>query len=526
MKIARKKQGIKIVTILFIGFCQNISILQAQNTLLSEMDVLEFPLRERERLDPVHPVYCNFADVMGIMYIDYANKDLVFRTLTGGKDSVRNIKFYNYQFVQNFLLLENGQALFAMNANYFGGNHNKCLLKYSSNNVLLDTIDANIVEIEKFRDRRSRDSFYFSVFTYSDILLHAMDSAVYVPVTPYTEFFAPKSNRDLVVFMKVHFSKQAIEPTPIVLRDFWSLSDSILFPMDLKFPRTEETDRFIYFGFGFTPDLYRLNKKNQRIKTIKVHTNLNELYPNKAGDYTDDRYGTMLNYRNIYYDKENNWFVRTVLLPVDDSANPIYQNYRSTLIQKIKPNGKVIEERELPFGFTDQMLVINSEYWFYNRYESERKKSLVFAKYMESANEIPLKTDSEIGILPYIQQITFGNVDGNYLLIPLDNSCSSCLVQLEALINKHIEMMHNDKLKIVFITQYEDRINTFFSTLKIENERRDNWLFDVDNTIKSYEKLWVNPRFMQVEQGEVVFDEIYNPLQLYDLFDVLLRFCD
>lgn len=515
-----------ILALIFFIFLQNLSNSQAQNTLLSGKDEIEFPLRTGERLDPVHPIYCKVANEMGIMYIDYANKDLVFRTLTGTKDSVRNIKLYNYQFVQNFLLLENGDGIFAMNANYFGGNHNKCLLLYNSDNVLLDTIDARIPKIEKFKDQRPRDSTYFSVFTYSSILFNHIDSSIYVPITPYAKFFVSKNNRDLLVFMKVFFSKKGIKPTPIIIRDFWVSSDSILFPLDIKFPRTVETEKYIYIGFGHTPNLYRLNKKNHRIKLIEVKSELIEMYPYTKGDYSSDRYGTILNYKNIYFDAANNCFIRTVVLPVGENDNPIYMNYRSTLIQKIKPNGHIIWEKELPFGFTNEMLIIEGDYWFYNRYESERKKSLVYSKYVGSEKVTNLVTENDAGILPYIEHFTNTSSDGDYLIIPLDNSCSSCLQQLESFIKLHADLLYNDAIKIVFITQYEDKISTFFSNLDMENEHRSNWIFDLDNTIKEYEKLWVNPRFIQIRNNNVEYDEIYDPAELIDLFSTLRKYCN
>jgi hypothetical protein len=476
-----------------------------------------------------------------ISFIDASSAMLRFWSLKNNTyaDSV-DIRFYNYQFIQDYFIMSEDTMMFAFNTTYFLLKHDKCVIITNRNKDIIEKmsfVGAPVLLDSGQSEHIYKGNHYYSDYTYFPLLYHHgaaiaslapfsyhyCDSALLSNITyPLGFIFRPEMNRNY-------------EPIEI---SFPCKGMNSYFPINFKYPRGVLVGNNIVFGFGNEPVLYSFNLDNRQIKTSEI-----ELMTTKPFVAQSEKYSSFYDYsQSEYLDLVYNeftgqiyWFAR---MKTDTVAPPLVQNYPRYSFAVIDTSLMKISEGLLPEGFGPPVIPYRNGFLAINKMKSNESKRIFLTYFIIENKQIRKKKGSVFPILTpvyedvqtseliknYLVTMT-GNADGIFLLVPLENSCKS---SVDLMISMLSQLNTEDKLKrevhTIVISNNEGKTETFLTKTGFSSSEDHNISVDSSDLIKRFILTWTNPRIIQVnEEGSIILDRRYNPSDMEKLKTLITR---
>lgn len=474
-----------------------------------------------------------------ITFIDVNNKMIRSWSLTKNRyiDSI-DVSFYRSQFIQDYFIISNDSILLAFNTTYFLMKHDKCVIIADRKKNILDRfsfVNAPVLLDSAQNESINRSNHFYSDYTYFPLLYWNGRSIASLASFNYKycdEYFRNKKILPLG-FIYPSSTQNHYEPIDVC---FNCPQDYPYYPINFKYPRGAFENGFVHFGFGNEPVLYSLNLSNNVIKSkyfnfltigdIKGSSNeIRDFFNYYEPEFLDIVYNPFTD--EIY------WFARQA---VDSLQNPLYQNYQlySFIIIDKKHNKQ--GEGVLPFGCQPPIIPYHNGFFAYNTIKTKENNKIILSYF--TTNDIERIRKKEVvsklvnlnlfhnTLIELKQEMYFEKITshshGSFLIIPLDNSCKSCLEKISLFFqNKDdIERIKQD-LRIIFISTNASKIDTYINESKLDI-LSDIIYKDTSDLVLQYFVSWVNPRIINInEEGIFTHDKVYAPNEIELLLEYI-----
>jgi len=471
-----------------------------------------------------------------ITFLDNANRLILFWSLTKNSfiDSI-DVSLFKTQFIQDYYLISKDTIMLAFNTTYFLMKHDNCVLIIDREKNIIDKMGFSNgpVLLEKNQSIMiDNTNYYYSDYTYFPLFCYNNQSMASVASYHYKYCDSIFFDNDIRPLGIISSSKLNI-PYEAVGITFDCPTYGKYLPINFKYPRgAYNNSELVYFGFGNEPVLYSINLANKKIRSNKIEfssiedISLSSQEYNMFFDYSQPEYLDI-----VYnpYTKQIFWFAR---LAVDASAPPICQNYPQYSFVVVNENLEKIGEGILPLGHQPPVIPLKNGFFVSNKMKSNENNKIIYSSFSllisknnsKSVDEMiynqsnNLEVNQESLYKEYFEFVTMQN-HGKFLLLPLDNSCITCLDKISNFFLK-INTMNDlcGSLKIIIISNNEGKINSFVSSSKLMDYVGDNVYIDKNDKAKRYFVSWTNPRIITVDKkGLIVHDKIYNPSEIDQL---------
>lgn len=468
-----------------------------------------------------------------ISYIDVSNRIIRFYNIQKSIhiDSV-DININKHQFVQDYYIISPDSVMLAFNTTYFLMEHDNCIQIFDRKKNKIGSINfenSNVLLKQNQKKTINRSNFFYSDYTYFPLIFK--NGLTVTSTVAYNQKYCDTlfQNNKIKPIGISGLTESEIKSKEIEI-NFHCPEYGGYYPINFKYPRGAYGDGIMYIGFANEPRIYAVDVSDLSIKskiidfiTIKKielrNTVLTEFF-----DYTQPEFIDMV---YNHFDNHIYWFAR---METDSLDIPIYQNYPQISFSKIDKDLNKKGEGLLPIGCQPPILPYKNGFFAYNKKESIETNSIIysfFELFEESSNrknlindfyqvKIRKKLSQDEYNLEYLKIIT-KKEDGLFLLIPLDNSCKSCIDKIHLFFCEKVNKYNlNKQLNIIIISTNENRVKNF-----IDN----TWLIEIDNILfydktekyTSYMKTWTNPRLMILKENKIQKDKSYSPSEINDI---------
>ncbi len=487
---------------------QNVTIIDLQHSF-----DLEIPkLYDNQNNSLLKPKLTVFNNEDCISYIDVINRKILVYSISSNNylDSI-DINKYKNQFVQDYYIISKDSIMLAFNTTYFLMKHDSCIQILDREKKLLETIsfeNSRVLLESKQRKDIDKNNYFYSDFTYFPLFKY--NGKVFTPLAAYNHKYCDSVFKsDQIKPLGIASISGSHEKYREIDICFHCPEFGLYYPINFKYPRGTLGNGVLYIGFANEPKVYMLNLLNHSLtaKFLEFST-IDEIYQSQTEISTFFDY-SQPEYIDMVYDNEGSrffWFARK---KADSLSKPIYQNYPQISFVLADKNLEKIGEGVLPLGCRPPVIPYKDGIFVYNKIRSNEMNSIIFSYFQISEqtttietlrNKIQQETTSDVHVandysIQYLKLLA-GSPDGQFLLIPFDNSCKACIDKI-SLFFKDLQNKRqiNNALKVLLISTNESKINSFLENSWLK-EFEDRVFFDRKEIFKAYLLEWTNPRLI------------------------------
>jgi hypothetical protein len=516
----RLKKTLKLEVILCFQFLTLLASCQTQ----SSITLLRLSYKSDFQIAPAYnqDLYFRGAQIYPwdeniLTFIDQNSHKIRFWKLDHGvfTDSI----YYNYHNLQlwGYKFLSKDSILLSFNPTYINNFHDSVKFIINRNNKKLDNFSfvgapVPMLYANKNIEHKSGKFYYLCEPNFPVIYDHTRN-AVFSVLDLFSGTYYP-ANGNAQNF-KAGWSYDNGESFKQVQLDFYEQPspNEYFFTFQREMTGAYDGDSFVMIGIGSSPTIIKYNlKTNKVVKKADIEFAFVKPQPAPNSAAAEELNQLEINtYYTIKYDRYTKTYWRIAQMKNNPGYASLLKNYPIYEIVQFDANLNKIAEGVLPFG-SKRIIPYKGGLLVFNKYESVKKNRLILDWYgislLKNKNtgaldsmivkernkaEYPAMTRNN-----YLNQLSDHKNFDNYLLVPLSQTCTSCLEEFGERINSILNTKSNSKLAVILFENNPTAMSAFLKKYGLENHVGKDIFFETNGNVYMNIASWTNFKLIHI----------------------------